>query len=42
MDALLLERVQDEVSDIKAFNSLGPDQPVSYKPEAVTRRGYTD
>lgn len=42
MDAALLEKVQQETSDIKKTNDLGPDQSVRFKPKAWTRLGRTD
>ncbi len=41
-DAALLDRVQEEVSEIKAANELTPDQPVNYEPMAWTNRGTAD
>jgi hypothetical protein len=41
-DSTLLDRVQDEVSEIKEANKLSPEQPVEFTPEAFTRQGYAD
>lgn len=41
-DVTLLERVSEEVSEIKAENNLTPDQPVKYEPMAWTRQGFAD
>lgn len=41
-DIALLDRVEQEVSEIKEFNGTAPGQPVQYEPLAINREGFTD
>jgi hypothetical protein len=41
-DTALMERVAEEVQEIRTANDIAPDQPVRYEPMAWTRRGITD
>ncbi len=42
MDTALLDRVEDEVTEIKVANKLTPDQPVRFRSKAWTRQGTAD
>ena len=41
-DTALLEKVQEEVAEIREFNKLTPNQPVKSEPLAWTRQGMAD